>query len=299
VRRRDFILSALAGLAFPAAACGGFSRAPSASGPSPWTRRLGEIEARVGGRLGVVAEDTGTGRRLTWRPDERFALCSTFKWLLAAQVLARVDRGEERLDRAVPFGPADLLDYAPVAREHVDEGALSVEALCAAIVRVSDNTAANLLLADVGGPAGFTAYLRGIGDPVTRLDRTEPELYTAIAGDPRDTTTPSAMASDLRRVLLGPGLSDPSRRRLLDWLVDSRTGAAKLRAGLPDEWRVGDKTGMGLNGATNDVAIVWPGRDAPVLVAAYLAETTAPVAARNGALADVGRVVADWVAAGE
>lgn len=289
VHRRDFIVSALGAFAWPAVA--------GASDTRGATRRarqgLAEIEKRVGGRLGVVVVDVGTGVRLAHRADERFPMCSTFKWLLAAQVLSRVDRGEERLDRHVPYGPRDLLEYAPVTREHASAGALSVFELCAAIVQYSDNTAANLLLTAVGGPSGFTAYLRSIGDSVTRLDRIEPELNSAAPGDPRDTTTPRAMVEDLRRVLLGRELSDASRRQLLDWLVGNTTGAAKLRAGLPAHWRVGDKTGMGANGATNDVAIAWPGRDAPLLIAAYLSESSAPVSKRNGALADVGRLAAE------
>jgi beta-lactamase class A len=175
---------------------------------------------------------------------------------------------------------------------------MSVEDLCDAIVRHSDNTAANLLLGTVGGPTGLTAYLRTIGDPTSRLDRLEPKLNSAKPGDPRDTTTPSAMVSNLRAVLIGDSLSGSSRDRLTAWLVGNTTGDTKLRAGLPGSWRVGDKTGMGANGATNDVAIVWPsGRSQPTLVAAYLTETAAPVADRNGALADVARVVAGWLGA--
>ena len=293
VYRRDFIVSALTALVWPMAlgAC-------ATAGASRRARQgLEEIERRAGGRLGVVAVDMDTGGRITYRADERFPLCSTFKWLLAAQVLSRVDRGDERLERPVPYGPHDLLEYAPVTREHVRAGALSVSALCAAAVQYSDNTAANLLLGTVGGPSRFTTYLRSIGDPVTRLDRIEPELNSATPGDPRDTTTPGAMVDDLRRVLLGNELSGASREQLLGWLLGNTTGAAKLRAGLPPYWRVGDKTGMGANGTTNDVAIVWPARDAPLLIAAYLTESAAPLSDRNDALANVGRLVAEWAAA--
>lgn len=292
MQRRDFVLSTLTALAWPGAA--------DASRPAGATRQgrdpLAEIERRVGGRLGIVAVDVRRGRRLARRADERFPMCSTFKWLLAAQVLSRVDQGAERLDRRLRYGPADLLDHAPVTRAHVGEGAMSVEALCAAAVRYSDNTAANLLLAAVGGPGGLTGYLRRIGDPVTRLDRTEPALNSARPGDPRDTTTPEAMAANLRRVLLGSVLSDASRQRLAEWLVGNTTGAGKLRAGLPGRWRVGDKTGMCANGSTNDVAIAWPDRDRPVLIAAYLTGSAAPVGERDAVLAEVGRLVAGWVA---
>lgn len=294
MHRRDFILAALASLTRPMAATG----ASSVTGPlRPALQELEEIERAVGGRLGVVAVDVHRGRRLAHRADERFPMCSTFKWLLAAQVLSRVDDGVERLERRIPYGPNDLLDYAPVTREHVREGAMTVSAMCAAAVQQSDNTAANLLLTTVAGPSGFTAYLRSMGDPITRLDRVEPLLGGAIPGDPRDTTTPEAMTGNLRRILLGRALSDASRRRLVDWMVGSTTGATKLRSGLPDRWRVGDKTGMGANGSTNDVAIAWPAPERPVLIAAYLTESVAPESERDGALAGVGHLVAEWIAA--
>lgn len=219
-------------------------------------------------------------------------MCSTFKWLLAAQVLARVDTGEESLERVVRYGPADLLEYAPVTRERVEAGGLTISELCAAAVQVSDNTAANLLLATVDGPAGFTAFLRTLGDPTTRLDRTEPELNAAKPGDPRDTTTPAAMLEDLRTVLLGDVLSPASRERLIDWLVTSMTGKARLRAGLPTDWRAGDKTGTCGRGFANDVAIAWPPGRKPILIAAYLAEAEASFEDCNAALAEVAREVA-------
>lgn len=250
------------------------------------------IEASVGGRLGVAALDTGTSERLTHRADERFPMCSTFKWLLAAQVLARVDAGEESLDRAVRYGPADLLEYSPVTRKHVESGGLTIGELSAAAVQISDNTAANLLLATVDGPEGFTAFLRTLGDPTTRLDRTEPELNEAAPGDPRDTTTPAAMLEDLRTVLLGEVLSPASRERLIEWLVASTTGKTRLRAGLPGDWRVGDKTGTCGPGFANDVAIAWPPGREPILVAAYLAEAEASYEDCSAALAEVARGVA-------
>jgi beta-lactamase class A len=164
-----------------------------------------------------------------------------------------------------------------------------------AAIQYSDNTAANLLLRAVGGPASFTAYLRQLGDQSTRLDRFEPDLNSAIRGDVRDTTTPNAMLTNMRVLLLGDYLSRTARDQLLAWLIGNTTGAEKLRAGLPKRWRVGDKTGMGANGATNDVAIVWPVERGPVLIAAYLADTNAGVADRNDALAQVGRGVARWL----
>jgi beta-lactamase class A len=152
--------------------------------------RIGAVEQRLGGQLGVLAIDTGTGRKIERRATERFPMCSTFKLLLAGAVLHRVDKHQESLDRWITYGENDLLEWAPVAKEHLKEGGMTVDAMCAAAVVYSDNTAANLLLQSIGGPSKLTEYLRSIGDKVTRLDRNEPELNTAIAGDPRDTATP-------------------------------------------------------------------------------------------------------------
>jgi beta-lactamase class A len=265
--------------------------------PSPAVR-LAAIEARAGGRLGVAALDTGSGRRIEYRAAERFAMCSTFKLLLAGAVLARVDARQESLDRRVPFGLSDLLEYAPVTRERVAQGGLPVSDLCAAAVEVSDNTAANLLLAAVGGPEGLTRFARSLGDETTRLDRTEPELNLNAPGDPRDTTTPAGMLLGMTRLLTGDALTAASRARLEGWLADSRTGATRLRAGFPAAWRAGDKTGTCNRGATNDLAIAWPPDRPPVLAAVYFTGSSAPLADREAALAEVGRVIAtdprDW-----
>lgn len=249
------------------------------------------IERESGGRLGVAVIDTATGMRAGHRTDERFAMCSTFKLLLVAAVLARVDAGRETLDRRIAVDPAALLDWAPVTRPNAG-GSMTVAALTEAAMVMSDNTAANLLLDTLGGPSGLTAWLRTLGDDVSRLDRTEPTLNEALPGDPRDTTTPAAMAADIERLVLGDALSAPSRDLLTGWLVGNRTGDARLRAGLPKSVRVGDKTGTGERGSTNDVGLFWPPGRKPVIVAAYLTETTAPAAARDATLAAVAKAVA-------
>jgi beta-lactamase class A len=265
--------------------------APTAH-PARALRSVAEIEARVGGRVGVFAIDTGTGRQLAHRADELFAMCSTFKWVLAAAILADVDRAQLSLDDRVSYAPSDLLEHAPVARAHVDDGSLTVEALARAAVTVSDNTAANLLLAKVGGPAGLTRFVRSMGDLVTRLDRAEPTLNSNEPGDPRDTTSPRAMVGLMRRVLTGDTLSNTSRERLLSWLRDCETGKERLRAGFPGNWIVGDKTGTGARGATNDVAIAMPPGRAPVLVAAYMSEGAAGSTALEAAHSEIGQLVA-------
>jgi beta-lactamase class A len=255
------------------------------------TERLRDLEKKSGGRLGVAVLDTESGATLAHRADERFPMCSTFKFLAAAAVLARVDRKEESLDRRISFGRADLLEYAPATTARVGEGGMTVRELCDAAVTVSDNTAANLILATLAGPAGLTAFARSLGDKVTRLDRIEPMLNEAAPGDVRDTTAPSAMLHNLKELLLGKALAPASRDTLTAWLVANKTGNARLRAGFPAGWRVGDKTGSGSHGTTNDIAIVWPERRAAILIAAYLTETELASTAREGVLAEVGRIV--------
>jgi beta-lactamase class A len=230
-------------------------------------------ERDTGGRIGVYAENRSTGAKIAWRADERFVMCSTFKASLAAFVLARVDAGEDRLADMVAYGPKDILDYAPVAKQSLaqgaKEGAMSVADMCKAIVELSDNTCANLLLARVGGPEALTAFWRRAGDTVSRLDHNEPELNRSPPGDIHDTTTPSAMAGNLRRFLLGTVLTPGSREHLTQWMVDCKTGNNRLRSGLPAEWKVGDKTGNNGKDASGDIAIAWPKSGGPVLVAAY------------------------------
>ncbi|HJW71677.1 MAG TPA: class A beta-lactamase [Geothrix sp.] len=254
--------------------------------------RLRVLEARSGGRLGVAVLDTGSGRRIDYRSGERFPLCSTFKVLLAGAVLARVDAGQEALDRPIEYRRTDLLEHAPVTAARVAEGHLTVTELCGAAVSESDNTAANLLLGTLGGPTALTAFVRRLGDARTRLDRWEPDLNEARPGDPRDTTTPRAMVEDLRTLLLGTVLTADSRQRLESWMAACSTGRNKLRAGLPAGWTAGDKTGAGRRGTMNDVALLRPPGQAPILVAAYLTGSGASWDHREALFAELGRLVA-------
>lgn len=253
--------------------------------------RLAELERRSGGRLGVAWLDSARAP-VGYRDDERFPMCSTFKLPLVAAVLARVDAGQESLGRVVRYDASALLEYAPVTRERVAEGGMTVAALCEAAISLSDNTAANLLLETLGGPPGLTAFFRSHGDATSRLDRTEPMLNTALPGDARDTTTPGAMRDVVHRILATEqALTEPSRKRLLGWLERTSTGLGRLRAGLPKGWRAGDKTGTGENGATNDVAIAWPPSDAPIVIAAYSIGSAESLEQRSESLAEVARIV--------
>ena len=252
---------------------------------------LNGLQAHAGGKLGVFAQDTGSGDFVSFNAESRFAMCSTFKVLLAAAVLARVDDGALTLDQTVSFGRADLVPHAPVTGRRVREGRMSVRDLLAATVEVSDNPAANLLLPLVGGPAGVTDFVRALGDVSTRLDRMEPELNSNLPGDLRDTTTPLAMAGSVRALVLGRRLSVASRAHLTAWMVASTTGQRRLRAGLPSGWRVGDKTGGGARGAVNDVAVAWPTVGSPLVLSVFMSGSTAPLETLEAVHAVVARMV--------
>jgi beta-lactamase class A len=254
---------------------------------------LAAYERDTGGKIGVYAENLTTGAKIAWRADERFVMCSSFKASLAALVLSRVDAGQDRLERTIAFGPADIPDdwYAPIAKQNLARGALSVAEACAAAVSYSDNTCANLLLARVGGPAALTAFWRAVGDGVTRLDHNEPVLNRSPPGDPHDTTTPAAMAGNLRRFLLGKVLSPASRERLTGWMLDCQTGANRLRGGLPATWRLADKTGNNGKDAAGDIGVAWPRPGAPVLVCAYVQGGSPTDAQIASVFAAVGRLV--------
>ena len=260
-RRR--VVAALALL--PLAACTGARRQPAEPD-------FAALERSSGGRVGFAALDLASGRSILHRADERFAMCSTFKWLLGAFVLARVSEGYETLDRRIAYRDSDLVFRSPVTEQHVGVG-LAVGEMCAATIRTSDNTAANLLLQTLGGPEGFTARLRALGDAVTRLDRWEPALNENAPGDPRDTTTPAAMLGLMRRVLFGDVLNEAARATLRDWMMGTTTGAGRLRAGIPAGWSVGHKTGTSNADQNNDVGFALPPAGitgGPILIASFL-----------------------------
>jgi beta-lactamase class A len=247
------------------------------------------LEARANSRIGVAAIDLSTSRRVDYRSDERFIMCSTFKVLAAAAVLKRVDENKEKLDRFVRYGEAQLLAYAPVTREHVKEGGMTLEALCAAAVEQSDNTAANLLLEAIGGPEKWTEFARSLGDKLSRLDHTEPDLNLARPGKEDDTTTPAAMCADLQRLFTSEFLSVASRTKLEGWMQQNQTGLKMIRAGIPADWKAGDKTGRSGDGATNDIAVVRPPSGGPIFLAIYTVDPAEPQDARDQLVAEVAK----------
>ncbi|MDB6063181.1 MAG: Beta-lactamase [Verrucomicrobiaceae bacterium] len=220
-------------------------------------------------------------------------MCSTFKALLSAFILSRVDSNLEGLDRSITYTSADILEHAPIAKMHLSAGHMTVSELNAASIQYSDNTAANLLLASSGGPQALTQYLRSIGDNTTRLDRNEPSLNTNVAGDSRDTSTPGAMVKTLQKILIGNSLSPASKEQLKSWMFGNTTGDSKLRAGFDRFWMVGDKTGSGANGASNDVAVVFPRGLSPFIIAVFYAGSAASDDEKNAVNADVARITRD------
>jgi beta-lactamase class A len=255
------------------------------------TSRMLEIKKRHGGRIGVSALQ-GT-KSVNLDSGERFAMCSTFKWVLAAAILQQVDQGKLSLGKEIAYGQKDLLDYAPVTEAHVGDGKMAIGDLCAAAVELSDNTAANLLLPLVGGPAGLTQFVRGLGDATTRFDRTEPTLNTNVAGDDRDTTTPQAMALLLKTVFTGTVLKPASLDRLKAWMIATSTGQKRIRSVVPAGWTAGDKTGTGENGAVNDVAVIWPDKGDPIFMAIYTSGGTLDAAGREAIVADTAKLALD------
>jgi beta-lactamase class A len=256
-------------------------------------RTLRQIEQHSSGRLGVCVLDTQTGRRIGLHENDRFPMCSTFKLLAAAAILRRVDEGQEQLDRRLIVRSEDIVVYSPITKGRIGRAGITISELCEAATTLSDNTAANLLLASLGGPSAVTDFARSLGDTVTRLDRIEPDLNQAVPGDPRDTTTPAAMLGNIHALILGNALSAGSRDHLTGWILGNQTGNRRLRAGLPSGWRCGEKTGSGDRGTSNDVGVLWPPRGPPIIVTAYLTEAKAGFKRRDAALAAVGRAVAE------
>ncbi len=284
--RRSLLLAATAAPVL--AACASLRGGPK---PNAYAGRFEALEARLGGRLGVAAIDTAKGGSgIFHRADERFAFCSTFKIVLVSAVLARASADARLLSSVIRYSPRDLVAHSPMTEKHVATG-MTVANLCAAALQYSDNSAANLLIRLVGGTAAVTAYARSIGDDAFRLDRTETSLNDAVPGDPRDTTTPGAMAETLRRVTLGDALDPAGRERLVTWMLGNTTGDARIRAGTPAGWRVADKTGSGDYGSANDVAVLYSPTRAPIVLAVYTTRPAKDAPYDNETIAEVARIV--------
>jgi len=288
--RRIFLLAALS-IPFSVAHT---SRATERQDTLSAMAQLEELKRESGGRLGVFALNTANGERLAYRADERFPMCSTFKVLAASAILARSVQEPELMQQLVRYQQSDLVDYSPITEKHVADG-MTVAGLCAAGLQYSDNTAGNLLIKILGGPEAVTAFARSIGDTEFRLDRWETALNTSIPGDPRDTSTPRAMGHSLQRLILGDALPARQREYLWAWLLGNTTGAARIKAGIPTDWKIGDKTGGGQYGTANDVAVLWPPEREPVVVAIHTTQSQKDSRARNDVVASAARIVVNWL----
>lgn len=255
-------------------------------------QKLLKLEKTAGGRLGVALIDTTSGTRVAYRGDERFPLCSTSKVMAASAILKKSETQKDLLNKHIVISKSDLVNYNPITEKHLDTG-MTLSALSAAALQYSDNTAMNKLIAELGGPDKVTAFARSIGDSTFRLDRKEPELNTAIPGDERDTTTPHAMAESLQKLMLGNALQNPQRAQLVTWMKGNTTGEASIKAGLPSSWIVGDKTGSGDFGTTNDIAVIWPENHAPLVLVTFYTQTRPEAKSRKDVLAAAARIVAE------
>ena len=311
--RRD-ILGAASGVLLIAA---GLTACGKAATPKAPQKILGEpvlatpfapfadLERASGGRLGVALRNTATGAMVGHRADERFAMCSTFKLPLCAVILHEADHGRIDLEEPLSFSKADMVPNSPVTTANIGKGAMTIAALCEATQTTSDNLAANLLILRLGGPAALTKHLRAFGDQVTRIDHIEPAMNHVLAGADNDTTTPVAMAHLLERMLTTDLLKPQSLERLIGWMVATKTGEKRLRAGLPATWKAGDKTGTGGSASDmpnryNDVAIVWPAGNAPLIITSYYESPVKSEDMRDAdqaVLAQVGRIAAKWALA--
>ncbi|WP_119308236.1 class A beta-lactamase [Cohaesibacter haloalkalitolerans] len=253
-------------------------------------------ETRLGARIGVTLRATPSDSLFAYKADQRFPMASTFKSLMCGAVLARVDAGSVSLSDRVTYQADQLQSYSPITKDHVESG-MDVADLCEAAITLSDNTAANLMLEKVDGPAGLTTFLRTIGDETTRLDRWEPDLNEGIDGDPRDTTTPDAMTLSLSRLLFGETLQPASAGQLRQWMIDDKVAGALIRPHLPEGWIIGDKTGTGGNGTRGIVAFLKKPDGEAYVTAIYVTATDADITLRNEAISDIGRAVIDEIRA--
>ena len=268
--RRLSAFGMFAPVAFLMAACSGAAPddATSSASPSPEQTPIvdsfEELESRFDATLGVYAVDTATGEEVTWREDERFAYTSTIKAIAAGAVLD--DVGVAGLETEIPVEEEDIVPHSPVTENHVGQ-TMTLGEIAEAAVTVSDNAAANFLFDALGGPGQLDAALEDLGDDVTEVVRREPDLNEATPGDDRDTTTARAITGDLREYLFGTVLDDEEKSQLGEWLIDSETGGTLIRANLPSDWTIGDKSGNGGYASRGNVAAIWPTDGDPIVIA--------------------------------
>ncbi len=248
--------------------------------------KLAALEASSGGRIGVSALNTATNTRIQYRAKERFPFCSTSKVIGVSAILKQSMTDSRLLQQKLTYKKEDLVAYSPITEKHLADG-MTIFNLCAAAITQSDNTAMNLLIKKLGGLEAVTAFARSIGDNTFRLDRWEPKLNSAIPGDLRDTSTPAAMERSLQQLALSDALALPQRKQLQTWLKSNVTGNYRIRAGLPKAWIVGDKTGTGDYGTTNDIGIIWPPKRSPIVVAIYFTQNKKNAVKREDIIASV------------
>lgn len=252
--------------------------------------QLNTLEKYSQGRLGVALINTEDNSQITYRGEERFAMASTSKVMAVAAVLKASEKQARLLDKNITIKKSDLVAYSPITEKHLTTG-MTLAELSAATLQYSDNTAMNKILDYLGGPAKVTQFARSINDVTYRLDRKEPELNTAIHGDPRDTTSPIAMAKSLQALTLGDALGQSQRQQLVTWLKGNTTGDNSIKAGLPKHWVVGDKTGSGDYGTTNDIAVIWPENHAPLILVVYFTQQEQDAKYRKDIIAKAAEIV--------
>ncbi|MEV4166389.1 class A beta-lactamase [Nonomuraea dietziae] len=278
----------------PASAATVVTAPGTVAGEAHVKKELRELEASFKGRIGAYAMDTATGRTVAYRAGERFPMLSTFKAPLCAAVLHKARTSEPGLlGRLVKWTAAEMTPGSPVTEKHLEDG-LTIAQLCEAAVTMSDGTASNLLLKEIGGPAGLTRYFRTLKDPISRMDRWHPQLNDWTPKEKRDTTTPAAIGGDLRVLTTGQALHAKDREQLIAWLLASKTGAERIRAGLPKTWTIGDKTGTNSDGfgGGNDIAVIWPEKGAAPLIMAIYTNRTPGLATDNTTIAKTATILA-------
>lgn len=289
-QRRTFLLTVAATLFAGACLPAGASDQKIARGAAQ--EEMARLEASAQGRLGLSAINTADGRRVQYRAEERFPVCSTFKAIAVAAILEKSTVDRRLLQQRITYSKEDVekSGYGPITEKHLADG-MTIAELCAATIQYSDNAAVNLLMTELGGPAAVTTYARSISDNTFRLDRWEPELNSAIPGDLRDTSTPAAMEKTLQRLALGDALALPQRAQLVAWLKGNTTGGKRMLAGVPKGWIVGDKTGTGSYGTTNDIGVLWPETGAPIVAAIYFTQHEKNASPRDDVIASATRIL--------